>query len=48
MVHAQENGDDVNALDRLEPVSEDEVDEVVRDDEEEGEGEDLLDENMGQ
>ncbi len=43
----QDNGDDVNALDRLEEVSEDERDDVVRDEEEE-EGEDLLDENMGQ
>jgi hypothetical protein len=42
---AQDNNDDVNALDRLEEVSEEEEDEVVREDEE-GEGEDLVDENM--
>ena len=45
--HAQDNGDDVNALDLLEAVSEDEGDDVVRDDEED-EGEDLIDANMGQ
>ena len=43
----QDNGDDVNALDLLEAVSDDERDEA-RDDDEEGEGEDLVDENMGQ
>ena len=37
----------MNALDLLEAVSDDERDEA-RDDEEEGEGEDLVDENMGQ
>lgn len=40
-----DNNDDVNALDRLEEVSEEEDDEVLREDEE-GEGEDLVDENM--
>ena len=42
-----QDGDDVNALDRLEEVSEDEGDDVVRDDEE-GEGEDLIGEDMAQ
>ncbi|GAX74193.1 hypothetical protein CEUSTIGMA_g1642.t1 [Chlamydomonas eustigma] len=42
-----DNGDDVNVLDRLEDVSDEEQDDHLREDEE-GEGEDLLDENMGQ
>lgn len=37
----------MNALDRLEEVSEDEGDDVVRDDEE-GEGEELIGEDMAQ
>lgn len=44
---AQEQGDDVNLLDQLEEVpSDDEREEVVNEEEEEGEGEDLVDENM--
>jgi hypothetical protein len=42
-----QDGDDVNALDRLEEVSEDEGDDVIRDDEE-GEGEDLIGDDMAQ
>ena len=43
----QDHGDDVNELDRLEQASDDDRDDdIVRDDEEEGEGEDLLGDDM--